>query len=1272
SNDAVINITDFNQDGVPEVYVGNKIYTMIYTSPTLRLLYSGNVSYNIDISGYTAIGDMDGDGKPEIVAGNRIYKVNITNPDLIGGATVTEMTGGYALPASALPSNIVASGGRTQVADFDLDGKLEVLVVTINSSGNPCACLWKPNPGGTAAQLLGSRVFPQTGANGIGSPLVGNIDADKYPEAVFISNGAPDSLMYALKYNPSLAMGSRLVPKWTLRHTDRSGATGMSLFDFDLDGSDEICYRDETTLRIINGSGSTPEIYATFPNVTSGTRIEMPVIADVDGDGQAEIIVNGYTSGYSERGYIRVFKAPRHTRWAPARPVWNQYGYTSLNVHDDLTIPKQPASPALRMAGKNGIAGDADDVFPFNNVFRQQTMLDSLGIPIWLAPDLELLSVAYDYDSGSDSLRISVKFTNAGDATAAWPLCLTAYRNAASPGSVMAVDSFMKAVPPGDTVQAVITVRNYSAFRPSLKNIVVSLNDRGSGFVQAECEYGNNRREDPEANVYGLFHDVQTMQAYRYVEIALLRNDRLPAGALASGFRLLDSVTLQPRNGALMPSGNDSCLIYVNSGVDSLTHHIDSFRYQITFYNDSLGTWQTRQATVYIYIIADTYGGSACYGEPYTATLPSVPPGTTFRWYAGATVADTVYLGSGVSHTFGTMRGDSVRMVKPVTSGTAPWNRAGGFPPGLFTVHAPASSAPAPMRWTGIADNSWHNPANWVQQTQSGNATYETPVSWPPSACTNVDISSDAPFYPELTLAAFCDTVTVRDRALLKNPHALTYRAARVELLLRATERDRFVMWSAPLRDMYSGDYHFKGVDGQPRWGDVAMNFFQQVNPDYPGYPARANLFTATFGFPGDSLPLGRAFNLRVTGTADTRDRPLVFPQTATVYNYIYNQQPQSAGPLVRTRGSRFITDGVQLDAGGRFEMKVFGGAVPDGEMVQVVNPYLAWLHADSFLLGNSGRLVRGYLIWDGRADDSFVAVKFAGDPEYQPGMRYMATRDAGAFSVSPEYIPPLQSFFVVKNPLSADVYTVQMSPRWTTTQLPGAYRLRMSEAGNGVLRIRAVQGSSESSAALHFDKYAAVPEYSGREDVRALFYDANPLAIYVLTPLGEPLAISADGEYHTHTTPLGLRLTQSGEVTLEFSGQEVFGHDVYLVDRAQNREIFLQETPSYTFMAVKPAGVDVLELNDRFVLRMEYTGVHSEAAPQVSSWTAGAVDGAIHIRAVSGTISSLRIYTVAGAAVYSARESGTYFRIPVERGRVYLVHVEVNGAGETKKVIVK
>ena len=68
---------------------------------------------------------------------------------------------------------------------------------------------------------------------------------------------------------------------------ESSGSTGSSVFDFNGDGVAEVVYRDECWLRVYSGPDGSKRFAAP---VTSGTVQEEPVIADVDGDGHAEIV----------------------------------------------------------------------------------------------------------------------------------------------------------------------------------------------------------------------------------------------------------------------------------------------------------------------------------------------------------------------------------------------------------------------------------------------------------------------------------------------------------------------------------------------------------------------------------------------------------------------------------------------------------------------------------------------------------------------------------------------------------------------------------------------------------------------------------------------------------------------------------------------------------------------------------------------------------------------------------------------------------------------
>jgi hypothetical protein len=396
-----------------------------------------------------------------------------------------------------------------------------------------------------------------------------------------------------------------------------------------------------------------------------------------------------------------------------------------------------------------------------------------------------------------------------------------------------------------------------------------------------------------------------------------------------------------------------------------------------------------------------------------------------------------------------------------------------------------------------------------------------------------------------------------------------------VEFKLKPSERDRFVMWSAPLKSMYSGDYHYKNGT-VPQWGDIYMNLFQQANPNGTGLAA-PNTYTATFGELGEPLGLGKAFNLRVFSTSLTKDGTLVFPQS----NNSYTDANARYYNLVRTDRAKFITHGYPLNSSGVFAMPV----TPNEGMtlIQVVNPYLAYLRFPDFRGANYGtgtaNLSNGYYIWDGEINTGFTVVSGTGN-------RYVTTPPSPPAFL--ELIPPLQSFFVAK-PDTIGVKTLNMSPLWTTTAPVASYSLRAGQVtGGGILRIKASQDSKTGYALLVHSHNAFTAR--GEDDMPVLIYDEIPLTVYSLTPLRELMAIQASNFQTRSTVDLGLRIKDAGETRLEFSELETFGYNVFLIDKQLDREIDLQQTPAYTFMVAKQ-GSGALELNDRFSLRMEYTG---------------------------------------------------------------------------------
>jgi hypothetical protein len=695
---------------------------------------------------------------------------------------------------------------------------------------------------------------------------------------------------------------------------------------------------------------------------------------------------------------------------------------------------------------------------------------------------------------------------------------------------------------------------------------------------------------------------------------------------------------------------------------------VDSFRYEIV-YQPSQGSPVSFTAFVYIYVLeAESGGFAACYGNTLITKLRENPTDIRFLWNPNPNISDiypdnyTGGTGSGADSltiNFGAVTTPKAYKVKPLLSFYN--NERIDFVPGDLTIGVLGGNTgdKATFRWTGEISTNWDDPRNWVEVK---NGT-ETPVLFVPTGCVDVVIPSGVQRYPMLTTPATCANITMKDRAMIAGIHYLTYDSARVELALNAAERDRFIMWSAPLMSMYSGDYHFKSGT-EPKFGDVYMNFFQHANPDGSSV-AGIKSFTATFGSLGEPLPLGKAFNLKVTSTTANSGKSFVFPQTA-ITDYI-DENNNHYNVSSRTDGSKFITHGKTAT----FNLNVIND-IPGSDLVQIVNPYMAYLKVNEFLQANSDKLsTTVYAVWAGEITNSFTQIGEVGDKENRFSITTIPVN-----SVKPDYIPPLQSFFVQKaNPATA-IETVSMQSDWTTTTPGSPYVLRAGAQETNILRIKAVQDKQVSYAVLHYNESTS-PAYNSSEDMHKLFYQLEegvlPLEVYTFAPTKEVLAINSSSDF-SQNVPLGLRTDKAGSVTLEFSGMATFGHNVYLVDHAQNnKETDLQKNPKYTFTVTKKsAGDKLIELNDRFSLRITYTGIGLDnEATGTTDVSVSSRDGYIYVQSPS-PVSSLQVYSLTGALVYSSADRLFYYRIKTDGQQAYIVKIKMNGQYIMKKTFAK
>ncbi len=95
-------------------------------------------------------------------------------------------------------------------------------------------------------------------------------------------------------------------------------------------------YADEQFMYAFDGNG---DVLMQVPRA-SGTLSEYPIVADVDNDGSAEVVVvsNQYYNDGNSPG-VQVIR-DKEERWIQARRIWNQHTYHVTNVREDSTIPQ--------------------------------------------------------------------------------------------------------------------------------------------------------------------------------------------------------------------------------------------------------------------------------------------------------------------------------------------------------------------------------------------------------------------------------------------------------------------------------------------------------------------------------------------------------------------------------------------------------------------------------------------------------------------------------------------------------------------------------------------------------------------------------------------------------------------------------------------------------------------------------------------------------------------------------------------------------------------
>ncbi|HLT38798.1 MAG TPA: VCBS repeat-containing protein, partial [Enhygromyxa sp.] len=336
-------IGDIDGDGLVEIVTAEPLGPLIAFEHDGTIKWSTPVVWDLGVyfgqdlrySSSAALADVDNDGDVEIVAANMIFDHQGTLlhklPSIAGqwgATTMADLDGdddleivlgnaAYHHDGSLLWSTNLEPG-YPQVADLDDDGLPEVLLT--NFSGLSLI----EHDGTVSYQDLRPTGVGAGGTNWHRPATIHDFDGDDQPEYAVSS-----ASQYTVYEHDATIM-------WTANVQDLSGIAAGTAFDFLGVGTAQAMYADEQSLFVFDGTGS---VLLQVPR-SSGTLSEYPVVADIDNDGSAEILV--VSNQYNPGPDYQCLRAIRDVedRWIQARRIWNQHTYHVSNVREDGTIPQ--------------------------------------------------------------------------------------------------------------------------------------------------------------------------------------------------------------------------------------------------------------------------------------------------------------------------------------------------------------------------------------------------------------------------------------------------------------------------------------------------------------------------------------------------------------------------------------------------------------------------------------------------------------------------------------------------------------------------------------------------------------------------------------------------------------------------------------------------------------------------------------------------------------------------------------------------------------------
>lgn len=293
------------------------------------------------------VADVDGDRQPEVV----------TEWEILDGATGTQ----EAVLSAHAPGSGTQGYWYPVLRDLDFDGLWEIIQRT-SVYAHDGSWLWDgpeslyeitataiadlDGDGDAEVVMLVDTyvyVFSETGLLLAQSDELPS-EGGNLTLADFDGDGLPE-IGVAARFDVLVIEADGSISWTSPDHYDYSLFAGCSAFDFNLDGAYDLVCLDEVEVRFFDGqTGDTMFVWTDYESATGHA---VPAIADVDGDGSAEIVVPCDNIWGHGEGVCRGITVLGHDSdtWPPSGPLWSVMDYTPMRIRPDSRVEMEIVAP---------------------------------------------------------------------------------------------------------------------------------------------------------------------------------------------------------------------------------------------------------------------------------------------------------------------------------------------------------------------------------------------------------------------------------------------------------------------------------------------------------------------------------------------------------------------------------------------------------------------------------------------------------------------------------------------------------------------------------------------------------------------------------------------------------------------------------------------------------------------------------------------------------------------------------------------------------------